>query len=62
MILTYVPNGKTAHPNVNKLKQTLLLLDRKGNKSKYQVITEENMVEISAKLEHSPQKFTRHPE
>jgi hypothetical protein len=51
-----VSNGKAAHPNVNKLKQRRLLLDRKRTKSKHQVLNVEKLDEITAGLEHSRQK------
>jgi transposase len=50
-----VPNRKTIHRIVNKWRQTRLLLD-KQYKSKYQVLNEEKLDEISASLEQIPQK------
>jgi hypothetical protein len=51
------PERKTVHVTTSNLRQTGLLLDRKRNDSKCQVLTKEKLNEISARLEYSPRKF-----
>jgi hypothetical protein len=54
-----VPCRKTMHRTVNKLIPTVSLLDI-NTELKYQMFTEEQFKEISARLENLPQKSLGH--
>jgi hypothetical protein len=45
---------------MNKLRSTGLLIDKK-QKNKCQVLTEEKLDDIGARLEHTPRKSLKHP-
>jgi hypothetical protein len=50
-----VPRRKTIHNLMNKLRITGVLTDKK-TKYKGRVLTEENLDDIGARLEHAPRK------
>jgi hypothetical protein len=56
-----VPSTSDIHELSNKVRSTGSLLDKKPAKKKYRVLTEEKLVEIRARLEHTPQKSLRRP-
>jgi transposase len=50
-----VPSRQTIHNLVNKLRTTELLIDKK-TKHKHRVLTEEELDDTGARLQHTPRK------
>jgi transposase len=54
-----VSSRQTIHNLLNKLRTTGLLIDKK-EKHKCQVLTEEKLDDIGARLKHTPRKSLKH--